>query len=74
MKKIVFVGSTNIDLIGYVNRFPTPGETLHGTSFQQGFGGKGGNQTVMAALFGDIPVSYVTSVGNDVFGTLGPSF
>ena len=36
----------------YVSRLPKPGETIHGTSFSQGFGGKGANQCVMAARLG----------------------
>ncbi len=36
----------------YVPNLPRPGETIHGTSFSQGFGGKGANQCVMAALMG----------------------
>ena len=39
-------------LHSYVSRLPKPGETIHGTSFCQGFGGKGANQCVMAARLG----------------------
>ncbi len=65
--KICIVGSSNMDLIARVPRLPAPGETLVGTSFQMGYGGKGANQAVMAARLG-AQVSVVTKVGRDVFG------
>jgi len=37
---------------GYVPRQPKPGETIQGTYFSKGFGGKGANQCVMAARLG----------------------
>ncbi|MCS7070748.1 MAG: ribokinase [Anaerolinea sp.] len=61
------VGSSNIDLIARVPRLPAPGETLIGSKFQMGFGGKGANQAVMAAKLG-AQVSVVTKVGRDIFG------
>lgn len=61
------VGSSNIDLISRVPRLPMPGETLIGSKFQMGFGGKGANQAVMAAKLG-AQVSVVTKVGDDIFG------
>lgn len=36
----------------YVPRLPKPGETLHGTKFAIGFGGKGANQCIVAARLG----------------------
>ena len=36
----------------YVPRLPKPGETIQGTPFSKGFGGKGANQCVMAARLG----------------------
>jgi ribokinase len=64
---ICVVGSTNMDLISRVPRLPRLGETLHGRSFQMGYGGKGANQAVMAAKLG-AHVSMVARVGRDVFG------
>lgn len=61
------VGACNIDLISYVPRLPAIGETLHGTRFQMGFGGKGANQAVMAAKLG-AKVTMISKVGRDVFG------
>jgi len=64
---ICVVGAALIDLISYVPRLPAPGETLHGTDFRIGYGGKGANQAVMAARLG-ARVEMVTRVGRDAFG------
>lgn len=64
---ICVVGAALIDLISYVPRLPLPGETLHGTDFRIGYGGKGANQAVMAARLG-ARVAMVTRVGRDTFG------
>ena len=65
--KICVVGASNIDLISYVPRMPKLGETLHGTKFSIGFGGKGANQAVMAARLGG-KVAMITKLGRDIFG------
>jgi ribokinase len=64
---VCVVGAANIDLISYVPRLPELGETLHGTTFRMGYGGKGANQAVMAAKLG-ASVSMVTKLGRDTFG------
>jgi ribokinase len=56
-----------IDLISYVPRFPQMGETLHGTEFRMGYGGKGANQAIMAAKLGS-KVVMVSKVGDESFG------
>lgn len=70
--RICVVGAANLDLVSYVPRLPQPGETLHGSSFEMGYGGKGANQAAMAAKLGS-RVAVVTKLGRDVFGdgTLG---
>jgi ribokinase len=65
--KICVVGASNLDLISYVPRLPRMGETLHGTRFHMGYGGKGANQAVMAAKLGG-DVAMVTKLGRDIFG------
>jgi ribokinase len=65
--KICVVGAANLDLISYVPRLPRMGETLHGTRFHMGYGGKGANQAVMAAKLGG-DVAMVTKLGQDIFG------
>jgi ribokinase len=64
---VCVVGAALVDLIAYVPRLPRVGETLHGTDFRTGNGGKGANQAVMAARLG-ARVSMVTRVGRDAFG------
>jgi ribokinase len=43
------------------------GETIHGLRSSTCFGGKGGNQAVMAARLG-APTAMVGRVGNDLYG------
>jgi ribokinase len=64
---VVVVGSLNVDLVAFADRLPDPGETLAGTRFLQGFGGKGANQAVMAARLG-AAVTFVGAVGDDPNG------
>lgn len=64
---VVVVGSCMIDMIAYTPRLPKLGETIHGTAFKQGFGGKGANQAVQAALLG-VPTAMVGKVGADGLG------
>jgi ribokinase len=64
---ICIVGSINLDMNAYVQRFPKGGETLHGERFTTGYGGKGANQAVMAARLG-ATVSVIGRVGDDLFG------
>ena len=65
--RIAVVGSANTDLTTFSDSFPRPGETIFGTSFDLGFGGKGANQAVAARLCG-ADVVMVAKVGNDLFG------
>ncbi len=65
--RIAVIGSSNTDLVTYVSRMPTPGETIEAPSFEIGFGGKGANQAVAAAKLG-AEVVMVTALGDDLFG------
>lgn len=65
--KIAVVGSANVDLTTFTDRFPKPGETIFGNKFDLGFGGKGANQAVAARLCG-AEVFMVAKVGADLFG------
>lgn len=65
--KIVVVGSANVDLTCFTDRFPEPGETLFGEEFHLGFGGKGANQAVAASYCG-AEAHLVARVGDDLFG------
>lgn len=61
------VGSAMTDLVLRTPRLPKPGETLVGSSFTEGFGGKGANQAVMASRLG-ARVGVVVKLGRDTFG------
>ncbi len=65
--RIAVVGSANVDLTTFSDRFPKPGETIFGQKFDLGFGGKGANQAVAARLCG-AEVFMVARVGDDLFG------
>jgi len=65
--RIAVVGSANVDLTTFSDKFPRPGETIFGQRFDLGFGGKGANQAVAARLCG-AQVVMVAKVGNDLFG------
>jgi ribokinase len=65
--RIAIVGSNMIDLITGIDRMPKKGETVVAPWFDMGFGGKGANQAVAAALLG-AEVVMVTKVGDDIFG------
>ena len=67
MGKIVVIGSTNTDMVVKSRKIPSPGETILGGTFMMNPGGKGANQAVAAArLKGN--VTFVTKMGNDLFG------
>ena len=67
MSRVIVVGSINQDVTVTVDRFPSPGETLSGTSLTYGLGGKGANQAAAAAHSG-VPVFFVGAVGADPSG------
>lgn len=67
--KVVVVGSVMVDLVTYADPLPTQGQTVVGSAFQMGCGGKGANQAVTAHRLG-ADVVFVGRVGEDVFGDL----
>ncbi|KAG0673499.1 hypothetical protein C6P42_002679 [Pichia californica] len=46
---IAVFGSINQDLVTYTKKFPGPGETIHGVSFERHLGGKGFNEAIACA-------------------------
>lgn len=66
---VVVIGSCNVDLISYVHRFPKAGETICGSKFAMGCGGKGANQCVMAAKLG-AHTAMIGCIGDDSFGDM----
>ncbi|MGW9114241.1 ribokinase [Microbacterium sp. NPDC055683] len=67
MSQIVVLGSANMDLVTRQPRLPEPGETMAGTGFATGAGGKGLNQAVAARRAG-ADVVFLGAVGDDGFG------
>ncbi|MBP1995186.1 ribokinase [Paenibacillus eucommiae] len=67
MRKIVVVGSMNMDIVNRVERHPMPGETISGKGVSYYTGGKGANQAVAAAQ-SQVHVSMVGAIGKDAFG------
>ncbi len=65
--RIVVIGSCNVDLTTFADRMPSAGETMFGSRFDLGFGGKGANQAVAARRCG-AEVAMVARVGRDMFG------
>ena len=64
---VAVVGSYNHDLSMSVPSLPAPGETVLGSDFAEGVGGKGSNQAVGAARLG-AATSFVGCIGDDRFG------
>ncbi|MBK8768991.1 MAG: ribokinase [Rhizobiales bacterium] len=67
---VCVLGVYNADLIFRADRQPVLGETLLGTSFGMGPGGKGSNQTVAAARSG-AKTTFISKMGRDDFGAAG---
>src|SRR5690554_405223 len=66
-RKIVVIGSTNMDMVVKASHIPVPGETVLGGAFLMNPGGKGANQAVSVARLGG-EVTFISKVGNDIFG------
>ncbi|MCK5200913.1 MAG: ribokinase, partial [Spirochaetales bacterium] len=67
MKKIVVLGSMNMDLTILAEPFPGKGETVTGSGYAQIPGGKGANQAVAAGRMGS-DISFISACGKDSFG------
>lgn len=67
MKKILILGSINIDLTIETPYIPAAGETVTGRNFLVNPGGKGANQAVAARRLGGT-VCFSGCVGDDAFG------
>lgn len=64
---ILVVGSSVLDQVSRVERFPIAGESVRGTDVQLFAGGKGANQAVTTARLGANTI-FCTCVGNDANG------
>lgn len=68
-KKILIIGSLNMDMVIKVDEIPKVGETVLGNLIDYIPGGKGANQAYAAAKLGG-EVSMIGTVGNDSFGEI----
>lgn len=66
-KKIVVIGSANVDFIMKLPHLPKVGESVTNGQFLQTFGGKGANQAVAAARTGG-DVWFLNCIGDDAYG------
>jgi ribokinase len=67
--RITVVGSFAVGMTIRALRFPVKGETLLGSDFDMGPGGKGSNQAVGAARLG-AESHFVSMIGEDMFGDM----
>jgi len=67
--RVAILGIFVADLAFRAQRMPAVGETLAGSAFKLGPGGKGSNQAVAAARAG-ADVTFISKVGRDAFGAI----
>jgi ribokinase len=66
---VAILGVFVVDLAFHANRMPSVGETLAGSGFKLGPGGKGSNQSVAAARLGT-DVTFISKLGKDDFAAI----
>lgn len=66
---VAILGIFVADLAFRAGRMPGIGETIAGSGFKMGPGGKGSNQSVAAARVG-AAVTFITKIGKDAFGDI----
>ncbi|MCX5517924.1 ribokinase [Kaistia defluvii] len=66
---VAILGIFVADLAFRAGRMPAVGETIAGSGFKMGPGGKGSNQAVAAARAG-APVTFLSKIGKDAFGAV----
>ena len=67
MKKIIVIGSSNVDMVVRTSHLPAPGETILGGEFFMNQGGKVANQAVAIKRLGGNLI-FMAKLGNDVLG------
>lgn len=67
MKKVLVVGSLNMDFDVYMKRRPQSGETVRARGLKLAPGGKGANQAYALGKLG-VDTSMIGAVGKDLFG------
>lgn len=73
MKKIIVIGSSNVDMVVRTSHLPAPGETILGGEFFMNQGGKGANQAVAIKRLGGNLI-FMAKLGNDVLGRQSVGF
>ncbi len=68
-RSIYVLGSINLDLVVYAERFPEKGETIFGKEFFINQGGKGANQAVASKKSGG-DTTFIGRVGTDIFADM----
>ncbi|MBP7347915.1 MAG: ribokinase [Butyrivibrio sp.] len=68
-KKILVVGSLNMDIVINMKKIPAVGETVEGSGYWHSPGGKGANQCCAAAKLGG-NVQMLGCIGNDSYGQI----
>ena len=68
--RIIVIGIFVVDLSFKSSNLPKPGETVIGSSYSIGPGGKGSNQCVAISRCGG-EVSFIGRIGDDQFGQMG---
>ena len=67
MKKVLVVGSLNMDVSIKVDNFPKLGETIFGYEYYESCGGKGANQAVAISKM-EVETEIIGMIGNDIQG------
>lgn len=67
MKKIIVIGSSNVDMVVKTSHLPAPGETILGGEFLMNQGGKGANQAVAVERLGGNLI-FMAKLGDDILG------
>lgn len=67
MKKVIVIGSSNVDMVVKTSHLPAPGETILGGEFLMNQGGKGANQAVAVKRMGGNLI-FMAKLGNDLLG------
>ena len=68
MKKVLSIGSVNMDYTLYVDSFPLPGETIFGHTRYIQPGGKGENQIIAVSKSHKVEAYFIGAIGNDSDG------
>ena len=67
MKKVLVVGSLNMDMSIKIDNFPKLGETIFGYEYYESCGGKGANQAVAISKM-EVETEIIGMIGNDIQG------